>query len=204
MQIQKENSKESILKVAGEEFFAKGFKDSSMRIIAKKSGVGLSNIYNYFKNKDEIFCEVLASLLSAFNSMIEDHNRPENISLNMFTDADLQRKMIDDFVYLINQYRSELKLLLFYAHGSSLENFREEFTVRNTKTGLEYIRKMKEKYPQVNTNISDFFTHTISSWWLSIIGEIVTHDDLSDIEIENFISEFIVFVTGGWERLMDV
>ncbi|MFA6871618.1 MAG: TetR/AcrR family transcriptional regulator [Bacteroidaceae bacterium] len=36
-----------------------------MRNIAKNTGVGLSNIYNYFKNKNEILEEVLKPLLQA-------------------------------------------------------------------------------------------------------------------------------------------
>ena len=203
MQIQKENIRKELIKVAKEEFFARGFKDSSMRIIAKKAGVGLSNIYNYFNSKDEIFCEVLAPVLCAFKKMNEDHNRPENISLNVFTDDVFQRKMIDDFMQLINHYRPELKLLLFYAQGSSLENFREEFTEKNTEIGLEYLQKMKEKYPYLNSMVSTFFIHTTSSWWLSIIGEIVTHDELGESEIETFVSEYVAFGTAGWKALMN-
>lgn len=204
MQIQKENIRNIILEVARVEFFANGFKGASMRIIARKAGVGLSNIYNYYANKDEILCEVLNPLLNEFKSMNKDHNSPENISLDIFKSEEFQRKYINIFIHLIKEYRAELKLLLFHSHGSSLENFRDEYIDQHTITGMEYRNKMKEKYPQLNTNISHFFMHTISSWWLSIVGEIVTHDDLSDIEIENFISEYIVFVTGGWERLMDV
>ena len=55
MQIQKDNIRKKILEVARSEFIAKGFKDTSMRTIAKKGEVNLSNIYNYFSNKDEIF-----------------------------------------------------------------------------------------------------------------------------------------------------
>ncbi len=204
MQIQKENIKNIILEVARNEFFAKGFKGASMRVIAKKTGVGLSNIYNYYSNKDEILCEVLNPLLGEFKRMNKDHNSPENISLDIFRSEEFKRKYINMFIHLIKGFRAELKLLLFHSQGSTLANFRDEYIDQNTITGMEYRTKMKEKYPQLNTNISHFFMHTISSWWLSIIGEIATHDDLSDIEIENFISEYIVFVTGGWERLMDV
>lgn len=41
---------------AAEELFLKDvFVKVSMRDISMRSGVGLSNIYNYFKGKDEIF-----------------------------------------------------------------------------------------------------------------------------------------------------
>lgn len=55
MQIKKDNISKIILEISKDEFLANGFKNTSIRTISKKSGIGLSNIYNYYKNKDEIF-----------------------------------------------------------------------------------------------------------------------------------------------------
>lgn len=203
MQTQKTDIRKNILEVARTEFFEKGYKNASMRNIAKNTGVGLSNIYNYFKNKDEILEEVLSPLLQTFDRTSEEHNSPEYISLDIFISKEYQQKQINMFVELILKNRDELKLLLFKVHGSSLENFTEEYTDRHTEIGLEYISKMKEKYPQINTNISDFFIHTISSWWISIIGEIVSHD-LEDKEIQKFITEYMEFGTAGWKKIMRI
>ena len=204
MQIKKTDIYKGILEVSKKEFIEHGFKDASMRTIAKKSGVGLSNIYNYFKNKDEILLEVLSPLMRAFDKMMDEHNNAENISLNVFSSKEYQSHNINMIVNLIETHMVELKLLLFHSHGSSLENFRDDFTNRKTKNGMEYLKKMNKKYPQLNINISEFFMHTITSWWLSIIGEIVTHNELSRKDIEQFISEYMAFGTAGWKKLMQV
>jgi len=204
MQTQKTDIRKIILEVARTEFQEKGFANASMRTIAGKSGVGLSNIYNYFKNKDEILLEALSPLMRTFDEMMNEHNNAENISLNVFSSDEFQLQNINMMVNLVETYRAELKLLLFHSHGSSLENFRDDFTNRKTENGMEYLRRMKEKYPHLNTNISEFFMHTITSWWISIIGEIVTHEELSHKEIEKFISEYIAFGTAGWGKIMDV
>ena len=39
-----------------------------MREIAWLAGIGVGNIYNYFKNKDELFREVISPVLCAFES----------------------------------------------------------------------------------------------------------------------------------------
>lgn len=174
-----------------------------MRTIAKKAGVGLSNIYNYFQNKDEIFLEVLSPLMKAFDKIMIEHNNSENLTLDIFYSEEYFVRQTKQFVDLIVTFKDELKLLLFQSYGSSLENFRDKYTDLHTEIGLEYIQKMKEKYPQVNANISDFFIHTMSSWWLSIIGEIVSHD-LTDEEIKQFIAEYIAFGTAGWKKIMKV
>lgn len=203
MQIQKEDIKKVIIQVARNEFVKKGFKDASMRTIAKKSEVGLSNIYNYFRNKDEIFREVLSGLLSAIDSTMERHNSSDYISVDIFSSEEYMRTQINIFVELVENYKEDFKLLLFKAAGSSLENFRSEITDKHTQTGIEYIALMKQKYPEINSNISEFFIHTMSSWWISIIVELVMHD-LSHESLEDFIREYMEFGTAGWKKVMRV
>lgn len=202
MQTQKIDVRQTILKAAKQEFIAHGFKNGSMRSIAKRSGVTLSNIYNYFKNKDDIFREILKPLLNAFDQMMENHNSDDYITIDVFSMKSHQLKMIDDFMVILKGHRAELKLLLFQASGSSLENFRDIFTDKQTEIGVEYMQLMKKKYPYINNNISTFFIHTMSSWWLTVLGEIVTHDELTEEEIKKFVSEYVAYGTGGWKKLM--
>ncbi|MCG8306149.1 MAG: TetR/AcrR family transcriptional regulator [Cytophagales bacterium] len=201
MQVQKVNIKKDIIAVARKEFFDRGFKDASMRMIAKKAGVGLSNIYNYFRNKDEIFLEVLAPLMRALDKIMIEHNSQENLNIDIFNSEEYYFRHTNIYVDLIVTFNDELKLLLFQSYGSSLENFRDEYTDRHTKIGMEYLQKMKEKYPWIHVDISEFFIHTMSSWWISIIGEIVSHN-LNTEEIKKFISEYMEFGTAGWKKIM--
>ncbi len=203
MQVQKIDIRKTILDVARDEFMEKGYKDVSMRAISQKAEVGLSNIYNYFKNKDQIFREVLSGLLAAIDNVMAEHNMEEHVSLEIFTSEEYIKHQINLFVDLAENFKDEFKLLLFNAAGSSLENFRDEITDRHTKTGLEYITLMKEKFPEINANISNFFIHTMSSWWISVMGELVTHD-LSHEELERFLCEFMEYTTAGWKKVMRV
>lgn len=201
MQYPKSDTRYRIIRSARNEFLEKGFKGASMRMIAAASGVSTSNIYNYFQSKDHIFREVLNPLLDSFRRLEKDHNNPENINLRIFDSEEEQFLRINLFVELILTHRDELKLLLFHSHGSSLEGFHDEYTDRQTRIGLEYLRKMQEKYPYIQTRISEFFIHTISSWFLTIMGEIVTHN-LNPEEIEHFVGEYMEFSTAGWKRMM--
>ena len=51
MQTPKDYTRKLLLKTAREAFLQKGYKAVSMREISKLSGVGLSNIYNYYPCK---------------------------------------------------------------------------------------------------------------------------------------------------------
>lgn len=203
MQFQKDDIRKTILQVARHEFIAKGFKDASMRTIAAKSGIGLSNIYNYFRNKDEIFTEVLSGLLAAMKFLMDEHNKPENIDLYIQDTDAYVKSQIKLFFGTIHRYKEDFNLLLFKSAGSSLENFRKEYINRHTAIGVEYLKIAQVKYPFINTIISPFFIHTMSSWWMSILGEMVSHN-LTDKELEDFIHEFIDFGTAGWKRIMKI
>ena len=67
MQTTKEYTHKLLLETARRAFFKKGFKAVSMREISKLSGIGLSNIYNYYPCKDDLLADVLHPLLEAMN-----------------------------------------------------------------------------------------------------------------------------------------
>ncbi len=203
MQTKKENIRQQILEIARDEFTMHGFKDTSMRVIALKAGITLSNIYNYFRNKDEIFREILYPLIGAIEKTLSDHNSNDNLTLDYFSTDDYQSRDLKRMVTLVENYKTELKLLLFKSSGSSYENYREEITLRNTEMGLEYLKKMKEKHPSISVDVSTFFVHVMSSMWLNIMAEIISHS-LNHEQITKFISEYIEFGTAGWQKLMKI
>ena len=83
MQTTKEHTRRLLQDTAREAFLRKGFKAVSMREISKLSGVGLSNIYNYYPCKDDLLAIVLRPLLEAMTNMLENHNSDKNLSLEV-------------------------------------------------------------------------------------------------------------------------
>lgn len=203
MQIQKENIRKLIIAIARDEFVTHGFRDASMRRVADKSGVTLSNIYNYFKSKDDLFSEILQPVLTEIDGTLRKHNNEENLTLDYFSSDDYQRRDLVSMVTLVESYKIELSLLLFQSAGSSYENFREQITERNAEKGQEYLLKMKEKYPKISIDISPFFIHVMGSMWVNILAEVVSRS-LSHDELTQFISEYIEFGTAGWQKLMKI
>jgi AcrR family transcriptional regulator len=55
-----ERTRRKILEAAYDLFLNQGFHATSMRQIARKSGMALGGIYNHFKSKDEIFAAIIA------------------------------------------------------------------------------------------------------------------------------------------------
>lgn len=193
---------ESILKASRSEFIAKGFKDASMRVIAKNANVSLSNIYNYFKNKDEIFLAIVQPAKNDIYTFIENQHNEENFDINHVSSFAYQHEMIDMYISLIFRYKEEIRLMLFHSEGSSISNFRDTLTDYMTQVNDNHMKIVKRNYPHAK-DISVFFVHTLSSWMVTVVGEIVTHK-LSRNKVREFFIEYFRFEIAGWRELIEI
>ncbi len=201
MQIKKENIKKELQAVAKLEFIKYGFKDASMRRIAKEAKVGLSNIYNYFKNKDEMFRSLLEPIIAKIDLSFEYHNSAENLNLDAMESVEHREKEVDAFIDFIENYKEELKLLVFKSYGSSLQDYKDQWIDKHTQTSLEYLKMLKKKYPRVNDNVSPLFVHTMGAFIANVICEILMHD-ASKKEIKKFAVEYYTFSSAGWKSVL--
>jgi len=202
MRVLNDNKYNSILKVARNEFINKGFKDASMRNIAQKADVGLSNIYNYFRNKDEIFLTIVMPAKEDLFRFITQQHTEETVDFNNMSVFGHSEEAIEYYIDLIYKYKEEYRLLLYYSEGSSMSNFRDALTDHMTQVSYTYMELVK-KYNSNANEISDFFFHTLSSWMTSILGEIVTHD-LNRRKIRKFFKEYFRFGFAGWRELTGI
>lgn len=93
--------------------------------------------------------------------------------MEMFSDDYLQN-LIKEYLSL-NKHRDRLFLLLFRAQGTSLEKFKDDFSDRSTAEVKRYFIRMKQKYPQINIDISDFTIHLHTVWMFTMLEELVMH-----------------------------
>lgn len=72
MQVLKDDIRDKLIIAATDEFFVKGFNGASMRDIAKRADVSLSNTYNYFPGKKELFSEVTSPIRNNIFELFND------------------------------------------------------------------------------------------------------------------------------------
>ena len=132
MQILKQDINRRILAVARHVFSQRGFAKASMRDIAAKVGVGVGNLYNYYSSKDDLFCAVLAPIVSACYAMFDKHHGEYGQDVISMTQESYLLSAVADYMSILKENRTLLKILLFKAQGSSLENFKIEFTDKAT------------------------------------------------------------------------
>ena len=206
MQIKKDYTREQIVEVAKQVFMTKGYTKTSMRDIAAGVGIGVSNIYNYFKSKDELFRHIVAPLLKELERMMYEHHNVNDQDLFVRyaqgDGDDMLTEHVQSYMKLINNHRDELKLLLYQAQGSSLENYIDEYTEKCTQQVLTFMNEFKRKYPHFGVIHTPFTYHIHLVWMFNFISEVIKHQ-LKPQEIQQALEDYMAFEFIGWRALLN-
>ena len=206
MQIKKEYTREQIVTVGKRVFLRKGYAKTSMRDIAKGCGIGVSNIYNYFNSKDELFRHIVTPLTTELERMMHDHhNVRDHEQFMKYARGENNELMMDhvqEYLSMINNHRDELKLILYQAQGSTLENYIDVYTDECTKEVLRFMKAFKRSYPDFRVNLSPFTYHIHMVWMFNFISEVIKHD-LKPREMKKAIEDYIQFEFSGWRAIMN-
>lgn len=202
--MKKSEVKDNLVEIAREAFLEHGYKGVSMRDISRLTGMALGNIYYYFKSKDDLFKEVLHPLISKLEEVLLEHNKEENITLNVFARAGEDYPFIWHFSDIVNEYRNELYLLFFQSQGSALEQYPDLLLDNVEVMGQEYLKRMKTKYPQLNTDVTPFFMRIVASIQITIMKELASKRSIPDEEFRQFAVEYSKYNASGWKMLLGV
>lgn len=128
-----EDKREKILIAAKNAFAEKGFAAVGIREIAKAAGLNSATLYHYFKNKDEIYSEILEQTYNMIVDILEE------ISTMELDDKDVVRVAIGRYIDFIYENRSFLKILV---HELNLET---EMVVRIARKFYGNFSKLAEE-----------------------------------------------------------
>lgn len=101
------NRKEEILDAVVKSFHKDGFKmDLTISQIAKLVDIGKSTLYEYFKNKDEIYTEAILLMINS--------NTESSLSIDNFEEMDFEESFKVQVTLLLNMaYQSRMMLEMF-------------------------------------------------------------------------------------------
>ena len=203
MQTLKSDILNRILSAAKEQFVQRGYLKTSMREIADAVDVGVGNLYNYFENKDELFCVILRPVSDALERMLQEHHGAKGADIMLICSEEYLKSAVDEYISLLNKHGELMKILLFHSQGSSLETFWEDYTNRSTEMVKTWFAEMKEKHPEINVVVSDFMIHLQAVWMFTLFEEMLKHA-IDSKEMEYIVHEYILFEIQGWRALLRV
>lgn len=203
MQTLKTDTRKRILQVSKKLFLKKGFRETTTRDIAREAGINLSNLYHYFASKDELFRQLLKPATDTLEAMLNEHHGIKGEDILSMQEEGYVEATLEEYIDAIRKYRNLLKLLLFKSQGSSLEGYKEYYVEKATRLVLDWLKAMKTKHPEINTDVSDFFVHLNNVWMFALLEEILMHD-LTEGEVRSVMSDYIQFEVIGWRKMIQI
>lgn len=194
MQYAKDEIRQRIIDAARDEFLENGFEKASIRTITSKAKTAKSNLYNYFKDKDDLFNAVLEPTTTEIRTGLElakRYNLPKEAKDYTLSSQQYVISVISEF---IKQHTADVRLLLFKAQGSSLENFRNEVLDAFTGNMVEWTQSIHPK-----KDVSRLFIRTVCSFYFNMIEQIFLMHPLPDMA--KFMNEISIFVYHGWKNV---
>ncbi|MFR6201621.1 MAG: TetR/AcrR family transcriptional regulator [Bacteroides fragilis] len=202
MQTLKSDIRNRILSAAKEQFVQRGYLKTSMREIADAVDVGVGNLYNYFENKDELFCVILRPVSDALERMLQEHHGAKGADIMLICSEEYLKSAVDEYISLINKHGELMKILLFHSQGSSLETFREDYTNRSTEIVKTWFCR-NESIEAMLDGQSDFMIHLQAVWMFTLFEEMLKHA-IDSKEMEYIVHEYVLFEIQGWRALLRV
>lgn len=199
MQTRKDEIYSAILTAAQIEFTQNGFAGTTMRKIATRAKVTLSNIYNYFKNKDEIFAAILKPLLDKIElgkQMMLAHIQEEPEE-----DED-HNGMMQGVMGFIFTNKTALQMLLFKSTGSKLENYQTDFKEWYAGISRRDLEIESERSGVDFTEISDFVIEFVSGIYVDVVVKAIKND-FSPQEFGRIAREMMAYSHSGWQGLLN-
>lgn len=119
-----ETKKQEIIEKAKIVFAKQGYHNTNLAHISKKCGMGRTTIYQYFKNKDEIFYHTVGNTLEEIQTQVEVITSKENLTfieklkevIHQLTD---EKDSSNTFILLL-----EIWLILKRENNETLENLK--------------------------------------------------------------------------------
>lgn len=201
MQVLKDDIKQRIINVARQEFLRHGFSKASMRVIAAKTGVRVGNLYHYYPGKDDLFRAVVAPVITACYTMLHKHRYISGAWLLSALISDYLTAFLSDYTAILSENRALLKILIFKAQGSSLENFKAEFTNCAALQLKAWFADNSLYCQKADKDAVDFLTHLHTVWMFHMFEEFLMRD-IDGKQMQRIVAEHIRFETAGWKTVL--
>lgn len=178
MQYLKDEVRNRIVAAALQEFSEKGYMDASMRRIAAKAEVALGNLYRYFKNKEELFNELIEPF---YNLLMGKRDKDVHKTGCTLYAIDSLERITDEFLKFIGVYHTQLLILIDKSRGTKFEGTKD-IIVRHAEHELRdaLLPELITRGIKVN---DDYIFHIMASTFIEgVFGILRKYQDKQQIQ----------------------
>ena len=196
-------TRERILEAALREFMKKGFREASLRGIAKAAGVTTGAFYGLFPDKHTLFKTLVEAPARQLRNMFI--KAQEDFTLMDETDQawmhDYSLKKLNEMLDYMYSHFTEFKLILSRSDGTEYSGFTDslvEIETEYTYRYIDMINRTEKKEISLNPNL----IHLLINGYFNAVFETIVHD-LSREEAGDHVVMLWKFYSAGWDRLFN-
>ena len=195
-QVKKEEIRDHILSTAFQMIKEDGYEVMSMRNMASECGVSVSNLYNYFKNKEAILDELVGGFYVEIMTLSKV-NKMKPVSLSQKDYMDYLTEATTILQNYIVKHKELLYVLIFQTKGSKYETFCDEMVQRYYDYEIWSVKGAFEgsKIPSLK-GPSRIMLENLCSSYINLV-KFYLKDHRSDEWLEEKVRELNEFVISG-------
>ena len=198
-----ESTQNRLLEAGKTEFLQKGYKNASLRSIARQAGVTTGAIYGYYPDK--------AALFSALVSEPAIHLRDWYLSVQREFDAfpaqykekqlhGYTSRALEEFISYVYLHFEAFKLVVCCSSGTEYEHYIDsliEIEIEHTRLFIEALRGLGKHIPPLDDDMS----HILTGAFYYGIFETVAHDMPEERAVQ-YIRTLNKFYSAGWDTIL--
>ena len=170
-----EEKREYIAKIAGDVFFSKGYKESSLQDISVKGNISKAGIYHYFKTKEDILAYILFNYTELGIKALKDCLKENNNNGLDATESAVE--LIKTYAGYLLKNRKNSRLVLRDRHQLGQKN-RKILSLQERAIFVLFkneLKKMPNVKTKLNLNLVSFQIISMIHWmgyWFKDNGDL--------------------------------
>lgn len=198
-----ESTQARIMAAGKAEFLQKGYKNASLRVIAREAGVTTGAIYGYYADKAALFDALVSepagrlldwylSVQREFEAFPADYKEKQ---MHGYTS-----KALEEFIRYVYRHFDAFKLVVCRSAGTEYEHYIDsllEIEIEHTRRFIDALRSLGHNIPEID----DEMNHILSGAFYYGIFETVAHDMPEERAIQ-YIRTLNQFYSAGWDSLL--
>ncbi|RPI71888.1 MAG: TetR/AcrR family transcriptional regulator [Desulfobacteraceae bacterium] len=186
VQILKEEIKKRIDRAALKVFSEKGFRDTTMIMVAESAGVSVGNLYHYYKNKKDLFrCLISPDFVREFKNLIDAKmHTADGVSLENARGLPLMN--IRDAALREYLAKNRLKIIVLLDKNSHTQysHFGEILVERIMNNVYKYLESVQpDKAIKLNPEKQELLKWIYSNFLQAIMNILKKYDRAEDIAV---------------------
>ncbi|GEP84493.1 Potential acrAB operon repressor [Staphylococcus piscifermentans] len=197
-----EETHKKLLDVSLKNFLESGFEQTKLRQICRDAEVTTGAFYKHFKNKEEIFEEIVMPLIIKLKEAYQ--NRYTDF-FEFNTKQDVVKKWADNndemyvFIDLFYDNYDVFTLLFFNAQGTKYENMLEKVTQYSEENTHKFYKVLFPNSEPLNKEKVHFYTYAYFAAMLDVLRHQFSREKTKELS-----TDLHDFVLPGWFNFMNI